>query len=565
MADGAGGCSGDVPHRWTSFLTAGRAATAAAAADETDVEAAQWAAVTLPPPPAHLDRDSFTRAQHVLAVRVECGKVEAVTKALRGKLLVAPNQRPVVKATAEGEGAAGAGAEEDERVRIVRLSTSYSVEHLNHPADVAPPGMSWSDPRSLIACPCATKLPDAACHALAAAGGVLVPSVVTVTYADMGMEAVMRALLPPETPKLPSGFEAAGHVAHVNLRDELWPWRFIIGQVILDKNRALRTVVAKSGIINTTFRTFPMQVVAGEDDTNVTVRHTGATFRFDFRAVYWNSKLQHEHERVVTKVIPPGAVVADMFCGVGPFAIPAAMPPRNCIVHANDLNPASYAALVDNVARNDVSGRVTPYNMDARDFVRRLVADRCPFTWALMNLPADAIQFLDVFVGLYRDEDGASAAGGASSDPPASSLPRPTIVVYCFSKAPTEEACVEDVCGRILSVLRVPEGACAPFLTAHAAAVALLPGLTVHNVRNVAPSKLMLAVQFTLPDSVATAHAAIGEGSGDVVGRKRQAGGGTGAGGGGGEVEGDGAGDGGVAAKRRRVASAAGDGGDGTE
>ena len=60
----------------------------------------------------------------------------------------------------------------------------------------------------------------------------------------------------------------------------------------------------------------------------------------------------------MTDHIPAGSVVADVFCGVGPFAVPLALEPRACTVHANDLNPASYSALVANVALNRVSPRV---------------------------------------------------------------------------------------------------------------------------------------------------------------------------------------------------------------
>jgi len=52
------------------------------------------------------------------------------------------------------------------------------------------------------------------------------------------------------------------------------------------------------------------------------VRHCGATFGFDFRHVYWNSRLQHEHEILVTEHIPVGAVVADVFCARRPLCHP---------------------------------------------------------------------------------------------------------------------------------------------------------------------------------------------------------------------------------------------------
>lgn len=45
-------------------------------------------------------------------------------------------------------------------------------------------------------------------------------------------------------------------------------------------------------------------------------------------------------------------ILADMFCGVGPFALPAAK--RGITVYANDLNPMSYYYLNENTKRNKV-------------------------------------------------------------------------------------------------------------------------------------------------------------------------------------------------------------------
>jgi len=125
----------------------------------------------------------------------------------------------------------------------------------------------------------------------------------TLGYEHMTAEAALRVLLPPALvgglDALQTGFEAVGHVAHMNLKEEFLPHKAIIGRVVLDKNPALRCVVNKTAEISTQFRTFPMEVIAGEDDTRVRLRHGGAHFAFDFRAVYWNSRLQHEHELLV--------------------------------------------------------------------------------------------------------------------------------------------------------------------------------------------------------------------------------------------------------------------------
>lgn len=417
----------------------------------------------------------------------------------------------------------------------------------------------------------------------------LEPYPLAIGYSHLTMEEILRHILPPSVieannGQVPSSFEIVGHLAHMNLKEDLLPYRFAIGRVVLDKNPVLRTVVNKTGNIETVFRTFPMEVIAGDDDTMVEMRHSGATFNFDFRHVYWNSRLQHEHETLVSKHIKPNSIVADMFCGVGPFAIPLAMAPRNCTVYANDLNPSSISALVSNLHRNRrlVGGggagtgaattsnaskstkgsssrssgsgsssaaaggeacRVIPYNMDARDFLRGMCASRIPFTSAIMNLPADGIAFCDVFVGLFRHGEAASAPEtGASSQQQegVADRPLPRVHCYCFSKAEDEDGAADDVVRRLLAVLRLPpldasavaanvitadiiaqtksnsdkDAICSPYVLAArgsplAASSSIttgpLPDIMIRSIRNVAPGKLMMCASFTVPMGVAMA------------------------------------------------------------
>ena len=58
-----------------------------------------------------------------------------------------------------------------------------------------------------------------------------------------------------------------------------------------------------------------------------------------------------EHDRLV-QTFGPQDVIADVFAGVGPFAIPAAK--KGCAVFANDLNPNSAKYLAINVQNNRV-------------------------------------------------------------------------------------------------------------------------------------------------------------------------------------------------------------------
>ncbi len=87
-------------------------------------------------------------------------------------------------------------------------------------------------------------------------------------------------------------------------------------------------------------------------------------FTFDFSQVYWNSRLHPEHDRIV-KLLDPSDILADVFAGVGPFAIPAAK--LGCGIFANDLNPNSAKYLSQNVVNNNVSIHATQENIDLRD------------------------------------------------------------------------------------------------------------------------------------------------------------------------------------------------------
>ena len=207
--------------------------------------------------------------------------------------------------------------------------------------------------------------------------------------------------------------------------------------------------------------------------------------------------------------------------GVGPFAVPAAK--AGLRVYANDLNPHCARYLRENAAANRVKNLVKCYNLDARAFVRALLAPgpgptveepdvpaepesggseksagkrerkpapKPPVRWAAMtpeedegappagavfdhvtmNLPASAIEFLDVFKGAFD-----RATWGDRK--------LPTIHCYTFKRADETK---DDVIKR-------GEG--------HLGARMASP--RVREVRDVAPNKIMLCLSFTLDPEVA--------------------------------------------------------------
>jgi tRNA (guanine37-N1)-methyltransferase len=223
-------------------------------------------------------------------------------------------------------------------------------------------------------------------------------------YDHLSADQVLRTLL-PTTVTIPTAFETIGHIAHVNLRDEHEAYKYLIGEVLLDKHGPqIKTVVNKIHTIESVYRCFPMEILAGDPNLITKVNENSCIFELDFGKVYWNSRLHTEHERLVNKFFKEGEIIVDMFAGVGPFVIPAAKL-KGCRVYANDLNPDSYLYLRENMKLNHIdSDLMKIYNLDARYFLMRLVKEEGirHIDHIIMNLPAISIEFLDVVPHIYE-------------------------------------------------------------------------------------------------------------------------------------------------------------------
>ncbi|OJT04443.1 tRNA (guanine(37)-N1)-methyltransferase [Trametes pubescens] len=328
---------------------------------------------------------------------------------------------------------------------------------------------------------------------LQAQSAELVSHDIVFDYDYWSADEIIHAILPEEIESgAPSGFATVGHLAHLNLRPEYLPYKYVIGQVILDKSPTCRTVINKLDNIANQFRVFRMELLAGEPDYVVTQSENGCQFTFDFREVYWNSRLHTEHERIIAN-FKTEDVVADAFAGVGPFAIPAAK--KGCAVLANDLNPSSYKYLTQNISENKVRLRllarqavadrvlqvgslVRPFCEDGRAFIRsafnRAYDDPLPpvpprkpskaevkekragegrppppppgptrkrVDHFVMNLPDTAILFLDAFRGVLspanageRDLSGLYAEGSM-----------PMVHCHCFTRELEPEKAEADI------------------------------------------------------------------------------------------------------------------------
>jgi tRNA (guanine37-N1)-methyltransferase len=280
---------------------------------------------------------------------------------------------------------------------------------------------------------------------------------------------------------------------------------------------AITTVINKIDQVGeeSVYRTFSYELLAGPDDLNVKVKEQGCLFSFDYSKVYWNSRLQTEHERLV-EAFKEGEAVCDVMAGIGPFAIPAGR--KHVFVWANDLNPESFSALENGIKSNKVDRFVKTFNQDGHSFIheattalyhsdyvvtmrpkvsrgdpmnktarpqlpeRRIVQAKA-FSHFVMNLPASAITFLPSFIGLYRK------AGIPSGHP------LPKIHVYCFSTKSDDnviegQKISEEISEQLGFKFRPGDGETEG-------------EIEIYDVRDVAPAKRMFCASLRLPVEVA--------------------------------------------------------------
>ncbi|OAX44928.1 hypothetical protein K503DRAFT_788599 [Rhizopogon vinicolor AM-OR11-026] len=441
-----------------------------------------------------LDRDAFKKTIPVLAVRVPAASTGSLLKSdvMKKSLMDLPKLRSVLR-----------DPHDDHASISQRTTTRFSDAPIRKPAALSPEVHNFLREQS----------------------ATLVTHNVNLTYDYWTADEILHSILPEELCEgSPSGFAITGHLAHMNLNKEYLPYKHIIGQIILDENS-----------IDTKYRFFQMELLAGEPNYIVEHHESNCRFTFDFTQVYWNSRLHTEHDRLV-QLFQPTDVIADVFAGVGPFAIPAAK--RGCAVFANDLNPESARYLTKNIVDNKVrhsfvASLVRASCEDGRDFIKRVVAraidhpfpvytgpklskmqekeqkrrsklaksplatevalvdhftavkssPRQAISHFVMNLPDSAIDFLDCFRGIFSGGASARDLGGIYAN-------MPMVHCHCFTRELQPDKAEADIRQRV-------EGKLGHKLD---------EAVTLHMVRSVAPNKDMYCISFRLPRDVAFAQ-----------------------------------------------------------
>jgi tRNA wybutosine-synthesizing protein 2 len=154
-----------------------------------------------------------------------------------------------------------------------------------------------------------------------------------------------------------------------------------------------QTVVEERSGIHGPLRTPDVRVLWGDGTETVHIEG-GVRFSLDVAKVMFSPGNVEERIGIADR-IRPGAVVVDLFAGIGYFSLPIAVRRQPEAVYACELNPVSYGYLLRNIRLNRAE-RVIPLHGNCRDFAPRGVAD-----WVIMG-HFDAREYLDIAFAALR-------------------------------------------------------------------------------------------------------------------------------------------------------------------
>jgi len=202
---------------------------------------------------------------------------------------------------------------------------------------------------------------------------------------------------------IPRSYDIIGDICILQLPEELYDRRRIIGETFLKSMRNIRIVLNKTEPLSGEYRVGGYEVLAGEGGMETIYREHGCVFKLDISKVFFTPRLSAERIRVAS-LVKPGEIVCDLFAGIGPFSIIIAKKNPGVRVYACDINPSAYQYLVENIRLNKVEDRVKPYLGDARELSERDlkgIGDRI-----IMNLPMSSEFYLDVARNTVKDSGG---------------------------------------------------------------------------------------------------------------------------------------------------------------
>jgi len=134
-------------------------------------------------------------------------------------------------------------------------------------------------------------------------------------------------------------FSVLGNIAIVNFPDNTFNQiqKKKFAEEILQKNKAVKTVLEKSGKFSGRLRKQETKFLTGEKNKEVLYKENNCVFRFNIDTTYFSPRLSNERKEIAQKIKNNDEVLV-MFAGVAPFSIVIAKNSRAKKIYSNEIN-----------------------------------------------------------------------------------------------------------------------------------------------------------------------------------------------------------------------------------
>jgi tRNA (guanine37-N1)-methyltransferase len=216
------------------------------------------------------------------------------------------------------------------------------------------------------------------------------------------LSQVLENRLPPNAlASLPRSYDVIGDIAILEIPNDLFKYRKMIGDSFKLLNPHYNTILAKDGPISDSFRVRDFIILNGGPSTVTEHNEYRCKFRLDPLKVYFSPRLSSERQRVTTN-IKKGEIIVDMFSGVGPFSIVIARSRDVKKIYGIDINPCATNFMLQNIKINKCQHKITVILADSTKIPYCFFsADR-----VIMNLPEKSLDAIPQACQFLKPEGG---------------------------------------------------------------------------------------------------------------------------------------------------------------
>lgn len=203
---------------------------------------------------------------------------------------------------------------------------------------------------------------------------------------------------------LPRSYDIVGSkdksVVIIEIPDELKNKKRLVAEALMKLNRSIKSVLNKKSGRKGDFRLQDLELLAGDENTEVVHREHGYLLKMDPRKIFFSPREATERQRIASQV-KPNENVCVFFSGTGVYSIAIVKKQSEANkVYGIEINPVAHNYAKENVRINKMSHKIVLINDDVENACKKL---KIKFDRVVMPMAVDGEKYLDCAFKLIKD------------------------------------------------------------------------------------------------------------------------------------------------------------------